>query len=105
MVQAKPTIENKRVKCPFCRKGDIDITIISEHMSTHMSHAAGRRAQIPNYHPEKVEIHNKCPNCGKSTKEIREYLEKGKKPMTHEERIAMLRKRGLPLVIGSGECE
>lgn len=101
MVQAKPTIENKTIKCPFCEKGEIDITIISEHMSVHTSRAAGRRARIPNYHAERIEIHNKCPNCCKSKKEIKEYLEKGKKPMTHKERLERLKKRGLPLVLES----
>ena len=101
MDQAKPTLENKRIKCPFCEKEEIDITIISEHMSVHTSRAAGRRARILIYHAEGIEIHNKCPNCYKSKKEIKEYLEKGKKPITHKERLEMLKRRGLPLVLES----
>lgn len=101
MVQATTKIEQKSVKCPFCNIGDIHMTVISEHMSMHSSHAAGRRSSIPNYHPEQVKIRNKCPNCGKSTKEIKEFLETGRKPMTHDERIEMLKKRGLPLVLDS----
>jgi sarcosine oxidase delta subunit len=100
-VSAKATIEQKTVKCPFCNMGEIHVTVISEHMSVHMSHAAGRRAQIPNYHPEQVKVQGKCPNCGKSAKEIKEFLETGKRPMTREERIEMLKKRGLPLVLDS----
>lgn len=99
-IRAKPTIETKTIKCPFCNNGNIDIQITSEFMSVHGSHAAGRRSRIPNYHPEKIEVFNKCPTCGKGKKEIEKFLETGvTKEISHKERIKRLKEAGLPTVI------
>ena len=96
-VQAKPTIETKTIKCPFCNIGDVDIQITSEYMSVHGSHAAGRRSIIPNYHPEKIDVHNNCPSCGKSKQDIKQALETGStKQLSHEDRLKRLRESGLP---------
>ena len=57
---------------------------------------------IPQYHPEKVEVHNKCPECGKSKKELKEVIAKGEgKQLSHEERLKRLRGAGLPTRIES----
>lgn len=99
-VQAKPTIENKTVKCPFCKEGDIDILYTSEHMSVHTTHAAGKSAKIPNYHPEKYEVYNDCPNCKKKKGEIKEVLKNGgTPPVSHEERLKRIKAAGLPTMI------
>jgi len=96
-VQAKPTIESKTIKCPFCNIGEIDVQITSEYMSVHGSHAAGRRSQIPNYHPEKIDVFSKCPKCGKSKKEIKETLERGStKMVSHQDRLNRMKEAGLP---------
>ncbi|MCK4335788.1 MAG: hypothetical protein KAW40_03625 [Candidatus Aenigmarchaeota archaeon] len=101
MVGDKSTIEKSTVKCPFCQKGDIDITEYSAYYSNTYARAFGKVKKIPLYHEGHIEVHNKCSNCGKSKSELKEVIEKGKtKVMTHEERIAMYKKRGLPLVIG-----
>ena len=100
MVQAKPTIESKTVKCPFCEEGLVDVTYTSEFMSVHTAHAAGKSSRIPNYHEEKYDVHSKCPSCGKGKKEIAATLRDGGiKPKTHEERIARLKAAGLPTMI------
>lgn len=51
---------------------------------------------------DKIEnVKNDCPVCGKSAKEIKKAFEKGiAKVLTHKQRLEMLKKRGLPLVIG-----
>ncbi len=93
--------KDEEIKCPFCLKGKIIVTTIPEHYSTHAARAFGKVKRIPVRHNEKVNVHSKCPNCGKSKNEIKEVIKKGKtKVLTHKERIAMLKKRGLPLVIG-----
>lgn len=93
--------QDEEIKCPFCFKGKIIVTINPEYYSTHAARAFGKVKRIPVYHNEKVNVHSKCPNCGKSKNEIKEVIEKGKtKVLSHEERITMLKKRGLPLVIG-----
>lgn len=101
MIQSKATAESKTIKCPFCGNGEIDIIVISGFISPRTSRIAGKKRSVPTYYPEKIEVHNNCQNCGKSKTEIKKFLENGKKPMTHEERIEMLKKRGLPLVLGS----
>lgn len=100
MTRARPEIENKTVKCPFCQKGDIEVTITSDWYSEGRAHAAGRSAMIPQYHPEKIEVHNKCSECGKSKRELKEAIAKGTtKQLSHEERLKRLKEAGLPSVI------
>jgi transcription elongation factor Elf1 len=98
----KSKIEKETVDCPFCNKGKIDTTKMPEFYSMTYARAFGKVKGIPKVHPERIEVHNNCPVCGKSKKEIKEVLETGKtKVLSHEERIAMLKKRGLPLVLES----
>jgi len=93
--------KQEEIDCPFCKRGKIHITVIPEHYNTNVARAFGKTKRIPVYNPERLIVNNACPSCGKSKGEIKEILESGKKIMTHEERIAMFKKRGLPLVLGS----
>lgn len=94
--------QNETINCPFCNKGKIDITIIPEHYSYHSARAFGKVKKIPVVHPEHIEIHFKCPKCGKSKKELKEVIEKGTiKQLSHEERLKRLRESGLPTQIES----
>jgi endogenous inhibitor of DNA gyrase (YacG/DUF329 family) len=94
--------KNETIDCPFCGKGKINITIIPEYYSYKTARAFGKVKRIPVVYPEKIEIHNKCPNCGRPTKEIKEALERGQtKELSHQEYIERLKKRGLPLIIES----
>ena len=93
---------NETVKCPFCGKENIDITRISEYYGYHAARAFGKVKQIPVVHPERIEIHNKCPKCDKTKSDIREALESGAaKLKTHEERLKRLQAAGLPTKIMS----
>jgi len=94
------TPKNEVIKCPFCKKGKIDITIIPEYYSYHSARAFGKVKRIPVVHPEKIEVHSKCSVCKKSKKEIKEAIERGSiKQISHEERIKRLKKQGLPTKI------
>ena len=94
-------VEKETIKCPFCGKGDIELTRTSEYYSINYARAFGKIKRIPVVHPERVDIHNECLICKKSKKEIKEALIKGKKPLSHEERLKLWKKRGLLLVLGS----
>jgi len=102
MTRARPVFQKKTVKCPFCRKGDIEVTMTLDWYSEGRAHSAGRSATIPQYYPEGTEVHNKCANCGKSKKELKETIERGqsRKP-AHKELLERLRRAGLPTVIES----
>jgi len=92
------------IECPFCRIGKIKTLHRESFMQSETTRVSGRRSTRSYYRPEKYEVLDNCPNCGKSKKELQKAIDTGKtKKMTHEERIAMLKKRGLPLVIGSNK--
>ncbi len=100
MTRAKPEITKETVKCPFCGKGDIEVMTTLDWYSEGRAHAAGKSKMIPQYHPEKKEILNKCPECGKSKGELKEVLERGK-ISSHEDQVKRLKDSGLPTVIES----
>jgi predicted RNA-binding Zn-ribbon protein involved in translation (DUF1610 family) len=92
--------EHKKVKCPFCNNAQIDLIYVSGYYTWSVSGAAHQRKRTKYYHDPKIKVDEKCPNCGKSAKEISEALERGQtKQLSHEERLERLRRRGLPLVI------
>ena len=95
MTRAKPEMIDEKIKCPFCKKGDIDIVRTLDWYSEGRAHSAGRSAMIPHYHPEKVEIRNKCPECGKSKSDIRYAMEHGT-PEEHKAVVERMKKSGLP---------
>lgn len=91
-----PTIENKEIECPFCKKGKINVTIKSEYYSYHTSHISAKNQKIPVYHPERIEVNSSCPNCGKSKAEIKEAIKQGTLGLSHEDRVKRLRDAGIP---------
>lgn len=100
------TPQNETIDCPFCGKGKIETTKIPEYYTMSHARAFGKVKAIPQVHSERIQVNNNCPVCGKTKREIKEVLERGQtKVLSHEERIAMLKKRGLPLVLGSKKEE
>jgi len=97
MTRAKPEIVRETMKCPFCDKGDIEVITTLDWYSEGRAHAAGKSKMIPQYHPEKKEIENNCPECRKTKKEIKEALDSSK--VSHEEIIKRLNAAGLPTKI------
>lgn len=88
----------KIIECPFCEKESVKVLhqpfVSRKNMSKSRFGSGG-----PVFTKEKTEILSGCSECGKTQKEIVDEMN-GKKKMSHEERIAMFKKRGLPLVIG-----
>jgi uncharacterized protein (DUF2225 family) len=92
----------KELECPFCSIGKIKTFYKEGYKQAHTSRISGRQATRSFQRPETYEILEDCPNCGAKRKDIQNFFEgKYKKKMSHEERIEMLKKRGLPLVLGS----
>lgn len=86
--------------CPFCGKAKVKVFHKEGYMQAKTSRiSAGARVTrhaIPDYY----EILEDCPSCGAKKKDIQDFFEgKYRKKISHEERIEMLKKRGLPLVL------
>lgn len=91
--------EQKTIKCPFCEKGDIFTIHTPRMMITTYGRAASNKKAMNYFKDEKYSvISDKCPNCGKSKKEIEEALKHGKEP-SNEEIIRRMKEAGLPLKI------
>ena len=92
-------VQEKTLNCPFCNKSTIRILhqpfVVRKSMSKSRFGAGG-----PRYTKERFEVLSGCELCGKSKKEVQTALE-GKKEISHEELLERLKKRGLPLVLGS----
>lgn len=95
MIMKNETMTN----CPFCNKETIKILhqpfIVRKSMSKSRFGAGG-----PVYTKERFDVLSGCDACGKSQKEVQKALDGGEE-RSHEEKIERLKKRGLPLVIGS----
>ena len=87
--------EQKTIKCPFCEKGDITTLYTPRMMVTSYGRAGHSKKAMNYFKDEKYEIlSEKCPNCGKSKKEIEKALKEGKEP-SREEVLKRLREAGL----------
>lgn len=92
------------LKCPFCGEGDIEVTHFPSVLSRRTGPYGGYKPKFERSAEQLTVNSEKCPKCGKSGKDIQRALKTGKlKKMTHEERLEMLKKRGLPLVLGSSK--
>lgn len=89
--------EKITIECPFCKKLTIQVMHSPEVYSTQTIRVGSNRKTIPNLTPAKDQVLTiKCPNCGKSKKEIEYALEHGV-PLTNEEIIKRLQEAGVPL--------
>lgn len=86
----------KEIDCPFCGKSKISIIIIPGFYSYKTSFAIHQKRRIPVYHPEKIDIHSRCPHCNKTVKEIKEAIQSGSAKISHEERLRRIKEAGLP---------
>jgi len=92
-------MEELTLECPFC--GKITIKCIHKPQTTYFRKARGSAISktMAFYSKEKYQILvDKCPNCGKSKKEIEKRLKEGKQP-SNEEIIRRMKEAGLPLKI------
>lgn len=89
--------EQKTIKCPFCKEGDITTLYTPKIMVTHYSRAASNKKAMTYFKDEKYAIiSQKCPNCGKTKTEIQKMLKEGKQ-LSMDEVIKRAKEAGLPL--------
>lgn len=90
----------KVIECPFC--GEETIHIVHQPFVARKSLSMSRFGTGgPRYTKESFKILSGCDLCSKTRKEVEKALE-GTERLKHADRIDMLKKRGLPLVLGSG---
>ena len=91
------------LECPFCRIGKVKTFYKEGYLQARTSRISGRKATRSHQRSETHKVMEDCPHCRAKKRDIQDYYDgKYKKKITHEERIEMLKKRGLPLVLGSG---
>lgn len=99
MTDNKPIITMENRKCPFCKKNDIELMITSSYYSIHSTFSADKKkAMIPYFHPEKIQIIKRCFMCKKSNKET---IDAFQGIPSHKEVLERIKRQGLPVVI---EC-
>lgn len=82
------------IECPFC-KTKLKTSHKPPILQFHVSRVAAKTARVPYRTQEKYEILvEKCPNCGKSKKDIERTLKYGKE-LPNEEVLKRLREAGL----------
>ncbi len=87
------------IECPFCKKKVVKIMHRNDVYSAQTVRAGSNAKTIPKLTKGKNEILvEKCPNCGKTKKEIEKALKEGI-PLSHEEIIRRAKEAGLPLKI------
>lgn len=90
--------EFRVLKCPFCGKGDIEITYMPPSIKTKKGSWGGSKVGVIPVSGQTV-VHTKsCPNCGKTNKEILKNLE-GEGEIDHKKTIERIKKQGLPTEI------
>ncbi|MEM5778048.1 MAG: hypothetical protein QXD43_00950 [Candidatus Aenigmatarchaeota archaeon] len=88
------TQTTKEIECPFC-KAKIKAHYRPSVLQFKVSRIAAGTKRIPYRTQEKYEILvDKCPNCGKTKKEI-EYALKHGRELSREEVLKRLREAGL----------
>jgi hypothetical protein len=82
-------------ECPFCKQKNIKVLHKEETFSAKRTRIRAGRSTKYIKSPEKYEILvDKCPNCGKSKKEIEKALKYGKE-LSKEDVLKRLREAGL----------
>ena len=87
----------KTIECPFCKIGKIKVLYKPAMLQFKISRIAAGTKRTPYRTQEKYELLvDKCPECGKSKKQIETALKEGIPP-SHEEIIRRAKEAGLPL--------
>jgi len=88
----------KVIECPFCHRNTIKAFYKPSFLQAKTSRISAGTKTVYYRAPETYEIKSGCSNCGRALKEVKEAYE-GEKKLSHEERIKLWKKSGLPLVI------
>jgi len=83
------------LKCPFCNKGEIEADYFPSVLRSRKGSYGGSKPKFERSADSIIITSEKCPVCGKPTKEIKKRIEKGKS-YSHEERLKRMREAGLP---------
>ena len=87
--------EKRTIKCPFCKEGNIETLYFEREQVSRVARAAGNSKTITYMKDPRTEvISEKCPNCGKSKREIEKRLKQGKS-VSKEDVIARMKAAGL----------
>ena len=90
----------EEIECPFCKVGRLKVLYkpsIIQFTSTH-SAVAGTKRKAYRTHEKQEILTEKCPNCGRSKKEIEKAFSEGPR-LSHDDVLKRLREAGLPLKI------
>lgn len=88
------TQSTKEMECPFC-KAKIKTLYKPSMIQFHVSRVSAKTARVPYRTKEQYKILiDKCPNCGKSKKEIERALKEGME-VPNSEVIRRLKEAGL----------
>lgn len=87
-------------KCPFCRKGDIVADYFSSEVRLNKGTWGGSKPGIIRSAENLYVLSEKCPVCGKSSKEIKSAYENGVEK-SHQERLERIQATGMPTKIVS----
>ena len=83
------------VECPFCKNICIKLLHKPAIYTVDRVMVGSNRKNVPRLSKERDEVLvNKCPNCGKSKKEIEKALARGKEP-SNADIVKRLREAGL----------
>ena len=92
--------EFRVLDCPFCKKGKIEIIYIRSSVKVVKSSWGGSKGAIERSAEGIMVKTEKCPECGKTAKEIEKELKnESVKTVSHEERLKRLKDSGLPTTI------
>jgi rubredoxin len=86
----------EEIECPFCKVGKLKVLYKPSMINFTNSRSASAGTKRKAYRtPEKQEIlSEKCPNCGRSKKEIEKAISEGPR-LSHDEVLKRLREAGL----------
>lgn len=82
------------IECPFCGKGDIDITYVPPSVKVRKGPWGGSKPGVLGVSEVTIIHTSECPNCGKTRNEIKNGLEG--KEIDHKKVLERLKKQGLP---------
>ena len=89
-------LERVKLECPFCGKKDVVAIYIPSHLKSKVSRTSAKAITKFYKTKEKYEVQDRCPNCGKSAKQIQKALDEGVRDPEKDKRILKrLKEQGL----------
>lgn len=90
------------LECPFCNKAKVRVFHKEGYVQAKTSRISAGAKVTRHSVPDHYEVLEDCPRRGARKKDIQDYYDrKYRKKLSHEERLKLWKKRGLPLVLGA----